>query len=162
MRHRNHARPRTQRLDPALVEAIRYIPVPTFVVSATGEIVAMNGAGHAWLESAPERESLLSRAGGPAAETFRVTPSRAGHRSYSLAVLRRAELPAAESRTPMRWGLTPREEEVAGCIARGVTNQQIAAQLGCSSSTIERHVTNILRKANVANRATLIVAIMSG
>ena len=162
MRPRRHTRPPPSRLDPALVEAIRYIAVPAFVVSAHGDILTMNPAGHAWLEQVPVRSMALTRAGGPDPELFRVTKSCGGNRVYSLVVLRHVEERAAELRVPTRWGLTRREHEVAACIVRGVTNQQIAVELGCANATVERHVTSILRKANVENRASLIVAIMTG
>jgi len=154
-------RPHAPRLDAALVEAIGYIPVPAFVVSGHGDVVAMNAAGHAWLDEVPVRSSALTRAGGPDPTQFRVTPSRQGNQHYYLVVLRNAKLRTAEPAPPVHWGLTPREREVVDCLVRGATNAQIATQLGCANATIERHVTSILRKANVANRASLIVAVIT-
>ena len=48
--------------------------------------------------------------------------------------------------------LTRREREVAALIAHGYTNREIAAQLGISISTANKHVENILRKMSVRNR----------
>jgi non-specific serine/threonine protein kinase len=42
--------------------------------------------------------------------------------------------------------LTPRERQVAGLIAEGLSNRQIAIRLGTSQRTAESHVENILRK----------------
>jgi non-specific serine/threonine protein kinase len=42
--------------------------------------------------------------------------------------------------------LTPREREVAGLVAEGLSNRQIAVRLGTSQRTAESHVENILRK----------------
>jgi DNA-binding CsgD family transcriptional regulator/pimeloyl-ACP methyl ester carboxylesterase len=50
-------------------------------------------------------------------------------------------------------GLTPRECEILGLIARGERNAAIAAKLSVSDRTIERHVQNIYAKLNVHNRA---------
>jgi non-specific serine/threonine protein kinase len=49
--------------------------------------------------------------------------------------------------------LTAREREVAGLIAEGRTNRQIAEALSISRNTVERHVENILNKLGLASRA---------
>ena len=51
--------------------------------------------------------------------------------------------------------LTARESEVADLVARGRTNPEIADLLFLSRKTVERHVSNILGKAGVRNRAEL-------
>lgn len=161
VRHWQHPRPRRgNRLDPALVAAIQYIPVPAFIVSSAAVVVAANAVGHAWLAERGDR--ALTCAGGPDPATFRVTCSTEGIRTYYFAVLRHAATRHVEPAPPARWGLTAREREVATCVARGATNQQIAAQLECSNRTIEHHVASILRKANVVNRASLIAAMIAG
>jgi DNA-binding CsgD family transcriptional regulator len=52
-------------------------------------------------------------------------------------------------------GLTDREREIALLIARGASNPEIAQQLFLSRKTIERHVSNVLRKVGARNRAEL-------
>jgi DNA-binding NarL/FixJ family response regulator len=49
-------------------------------------------------------------------------------------------------------GLTPREQAVARLVARGLTNPQIAAELGAAERTIDTHVSRILRKLGVSSR----------
>jgi predicted ATPase/DNA-binding CsgD family transcriptional regulator len=49
--------------------------------------------------------------------------------------------------------LTPREQEIAALIARGLSNKGIADELVISSATVARHVTNILTKLGFASRA---------
>lgn len=49
-------------------------------------------------------------------------------------------------------GLTPREAEVLGLVARGYTNRQIAAALVVSVKTASVHVSHILAKLQVQNR----------
>jgi non-specific serine/threonine protein kinase len=52
------------------------------------------------------------------------------------------------------WGpLSAREREVAGLIAEGLTNRQIAAQLVISERTADTHVQNILSKLGLGCRA---------
>jgi pimeloyl-ACP methyl ester carboxylesterase/DNA-binding CsgD family transcriptional regulator len=56
---------------------------------------------------------------------------------------------------PMRGagGLSPRETEVLRLLAGGDTNGQIAARLGLSINTVERHVVNLYRKIDARGRA---------
>jgi DNA-binding CsgD family transcriptional regulator len=65
-----------------------------------------------------------------------------------------AEAPAAQSAAPGdELGLTPREREVLTLVAEGRTNRQIAEALFISDKTASVHVSNILAKLGVANRA---------
>jgi DNA-binding CsgD family transcriptional regulator len=50
-------------------------------------------------------------------------------------------------------GLTPREVEVIGLVARGETNRTIARQLAISERTVDRHVSNILMKLALPSRS---------
>jgi DNA-binding NarL/FixJ family response regulator len=52
-----------------------------------------------------------------------------------------------------RFGLTPRERDVLLRVAEGRTNRQIAAELYISDKTASVHVSRILSKLGVANRA---------
>lgn len=51
--------------------------------------------------------------------------------------------------------LTARERQVAALVTRGLTNRQIADELVISRPTADRHVSNILGKLGLANRAQL-------
>jgi non-specific serine/threonine protein kinase len=63
-----------------------------------------------------------------------------------------AGAPARAGRDP--WGpLSAREREVAGLIAEGLTNRQIAEQLVISERTADTHVQNILSKLGLGCRA---------
>jgi HD-GYP domain-containing protein (c-di-GMP phosphodiesterase class II) len=69
----------------------------------------------------------------------------------------RAVLRAAGQRAPARreWpaGLTAREVEVLGLLARGHPNKQIAVRLGVSPKTVANHVEHIYAKISVSSRA---------
>jgi DNA-binding NarL/FixJ family response regulator len=52
--------------------------------------------------------------------------------------------------------LTPREREMLQLISKGHTNSQMAAAMGISVKTIERHRTNLMHKLNAHNLVELI------
>jgi pimeloyl-ACP methyl ester carboxylesterase/DNA-binding CsgD family transcriptional regulator len=69
-------------------------------------------------------------------------------------VSRRARsTPAPSTRADAPNGLSPRELEVLRLLAQGETNGQIAARLGISINTVERHVGNLYRKSDARGRA---------
>jgi DNA-binding CsgD family transcriptional regulator len=144
-------------VDPALGAALHHIQVPAFVLSKSGRIIAANGAGRLWLES--HDRAALENPDGPDRELFEVTLSNRGAMRYCLVVLR-GESPFQASAIPSAWQLTPREHDVVRLVARGASNYEIATELRCAVRTVEHHVTSILRKADVTNRAALIVALM--
>lgn len=49
--------------------------------------------------------------------------------------------------------LTPREREVLGLLAQGLSNREIASLIWLSARTVERHVTSLYRKIGVARRS---------
>jgi DNA-binding NarL/FixJ family response regulator len=53
--------------------------------------------------------------------------------------------------------LTEREEEILVLVAQGKSNQEIAAQLFVSVKTVRNHVSNILLKLQVADRAQAVI-----
>lgn len=59
----------------------------------------------------------------------------------------------ASAAPPVPGGLSAREVEVLGLVARGMSNRQIAAALVISEHTVARHVSNIFRKLDVTSRS---------
>ena len=63
----------------------------------------------------------------------------------------------AKAQTP---GLTPRESEIAGLVAKGLTNRQIAASIGIVEQSVKNAVTVILTKLGLDNRVQLALHMM--
>jgi DNA-binding CsgD family transcriptional regulator len=70
----------------------------------------------------------------------------------------RADGPSQERLAALqeRLSLTPRQAEVYGLVLRGLSNKEIAVELACAESTVEFHLTQVLRKAGVDSRTQLI------
>jgi non-specific serine/threonine protein kinase len=69
--------------------------------------------------------------------------------AYALGERRRAD---ADGSPP---ALTAREREIAGLVARGLSNRQIASKLVISQRTAETHIEHVLHKLNFSSRAQI-------
>jgi DNA-binding CsgD family transcriptional regulator len=92
-------------------------------------------------------------------ELERVAEEAAGRGAETVLELADQALRALGVRTWRRGSrsslLTDREREILALIAIGASNPEIAQQLFLSRKTVERHVSNLLRKAGARNRAEL-------
>jgi DNA-binding NarL/FixJ family response regulator len=77
--------------------------------------------------------------------TRRLVEQHAGHQSAQVPV--NADLSA----------LTPRELEVLGLIARGLSNAELATELTLSEATVKTHVARILTKLQLRDRVQAVV-----
>jgi DNA-binding NarL/FixJ family response regulator len=66
-----------------------------------------------------------------------------------------APLHVVPSRSRAADVLTRRECDVARCVARGLSNRQIAHELVITISTTERHIANILSKLGMRSRTQI-------
>ena len=101
------------------------------------------------IEPRPHREPLTPA---QAAETL----TGEVHAGRLDAVAVGAVLEAAGQRTPRierPAGLTQRETEVIGLLARGLQTKQIARALGISVKTADNHIQNVYSKIGVSTRA---------
>ena len=119
-------------------------------LTPSDRLLAVADVYHAMTEPRPHRPALD---GAAAARQLRAEV-RAGRLDGDAAD---AVLRAAGHRAPARrsWpaGLTAREVEVLGLVARGRTNRQIAQSLVVSPKTVSNHVEHVYAKIGVSSRA---------
>jgi DNA-binding NarL/FixJ family response regulator len=99
-------------------------------------------------------------------EAVRVVAS--GDALLSPAITRRlisefARLRPRQVRPEALSALTPRETEILGLVAEGLSNGEIAERLVLSDETVKTHVSHVLRKLGLRDRAqAVVVAYESG
>jgi len=79
--------------------------------------------------------------------------------SITRRLIERFAPPAAEPGVPGRdlSVLTPRELEVLGLVARGMSNAELAAALTLSEATVKTHVARILAKLDLRDRVQAVI-----
>jgi HD-GYP domain-containing protein (c-di-GMP phosphodiesterase class II) len=117
----------------------------------TARLIAAADVFHAMTEPRPHRPAHSSEAA--AAEL--TAQVRAGCLDGACvdAVLGAAGQAAERVRGPLPAGLTEREAEVLGLVARGLTNRQVAERLGSSPKTVGNQVQAAYGKIGVSTRA---------
>jgi HD-GYP domain-containing protein (c-di-GMP phosphodiesterase class II) len=115
----------------------------------TARLLAAADAYHAMTEVRPHRPALSLE---EAAQEL-IDEGRAGRLDPDAvtAVVDASGQPPP--RIPPSTGLTPRETEVLGLLARGLQTKQIARSLGISVKTADRHIQNAYAKIGVSTRA---------
>lgn len=112
-------------------------------------VLAAADAYHAMTEPRPHRPAL----GRDEAAALLAEEARAGRLDADVVT---AVLEAAGQQVPKLErpaGLTERETEVIGLVARGLQTKQIATALGISAKTADRHIQNLYGKIGVSTRA---------
>ncbi len=100
---------------------------------------------------------------GPAALRRAVLGALRGEPAYSRAAIGRhlrSQLEANVLGASRASELTPRQREVVALIASGHSDREIASVLGIATTTAQKHVTNVLRRLQVPNRAAAAVAVL--
>src|SRR5215470_1602336 len=140
-----------EKMEMAKALALRCPQMPIVVVSETAtadEVGPMVAAGI--------RGYILKRVTG--SEFVRILASIAQGGSYVP-----PELGAGLLRQSMRfngarrdnrrpYGLTAREEQILACVARALTNKEVARELKISEKTVKHYMTVIMEKLQVRNR----------
>jgi DNA-binding NarL/FixJ family response regulator len=130
--------------------------VPTVIVTSApddddaGRAVAMGASGYVSAALAPDamRRAMLGALRGEPAYSRRLLAER----------LRLVTKPQFSGST---LALTPRQREVVTLIARGAADKEIARTLGITTATAQKHVTNLLKRLNVPNRAAAAAVLVS-
>ena len=96
---------------------------------------------------------------------WQLTPVHIGVNDAGFLAVRRPHPDEGRASDPVRtaiprWRLTQRQGRVLALIRAGLTNADIAEQLGIHVGTVEFHVSAIFDKAGVQNRATLIARVL--
>jgi HD-GYP domain-containing protein (c-di-GMP phosphodiesterase class II) len=119
-------------------------------------LLAAADAFHAMTQSRPHRQAMVpeqaAEALGAGATAGRLDPEAVA-----------AVIGAAGQRAPRierPAGLTEREAEVIGMLARGLQTKQVARELGISIKTADRHIQNAYSKIGVSTRAAATVFAM--
>ena len=116
---------------------------------ASARLLAAADAFHAMTEPRPHRAALAPAQAaerlGAEVRRGRLDPDAA------VAVVEAAGQPPPPVVRPA--GLTSREVDVVGLLARGLQTKQIASALGISPKTVDRHVQNAYAKIGVSTRA---------
>lgn len=73
-----------------------------------------------------------------------------------------APLLPGEAELRDRYGLTPRQAEVAVILARGRSNREIAGRLGISPHTARHHAQRVLEKTGAESRKALALHLLRG
>jgi HD-GYP domain-containing protein (c-di-GMP phosphodiesterase class II) len=125
-------------------------------LTPAARLLAAADAYHAMTEPRPHREPLAPERAAEAlseeARHERLDPDAVA------AVVEAAGQPAARIERPR--GLTEREAEVIGLLARGLQTKQVASALGISAKTADRHIQNAYAKIGVSTRAAAAVFVM--
>lgn len=92
---------------------------------------------------------------------------RLAHRGYTqlgpglleklIANIPNSKVDKSKAASPDLTPLTPREQDVLRLISDGSTNREIAAQLHIAEGTVKTHVTHLLDRLNLRNRAQLAI-----
>lgn len=149
------------RAETALRAALDALSATAFVVGADAKVSALDAAGEAALASddgSLERRVVEAHAK-QVQEGLRLLPLR-DERGHVVLLHDGVRAFAARlERVAADWSLTARQVEVVALVARGYSNKEIAASLGCALHTVELHVTEILRRAGLSSRAALVAQV---
>ena len=102
--------------------------------------------------SAELHQAIRAVAAGDAILTPRIT-----RQMLNQHMTRRAVTPEQRDARQRLGALSPREREVAGLVAQGLTNAEIAGRLFIQPDSVKKSVTRILGKLGLRDRVQLVI-----
>lgn len=85
-----------------------------------------------------------------------LTEATDGRPSETVVVIEPSKPEEVAWLTVAAYGLTPREEEISGFIARGLSTKQISTRLYISEYTVQNHLSSAFEKVGVRSRRELV------
>ena len=139
----------------AAAEALGLQPLLWRILLALGRVARAQGNDEKADKHFAEGRALLDEL---AADLALSDTTLSGYLVQAWDRMTRARSTTARSLTKNQYeGLTSRERDVAGLIARGKSNREIAEGLVLSNRTVEAHISSILAKLNFSSRAQIAV-----
>ena len=141
---------------------VRGVPAPGMWAAAVAALHERSLAYHATYGRFRHAEAIMGDSGDRDGAAEHLRTAHAASVEMGAVPLRRlierfagrARVDIGAVRTPDRaFGLTAREREVLDLVAQGASNRRIAEALFISEKTASVHVSNIIRKLAVSNRA---------
>jgi DNA-binding NarL/FixJ family response regulator len=139
-------------------------------VDATGRIVAA-GAGSVLILTTYDSDGDIVRALAAGATGYLLKDAPRDELARAVRAAARGETALAgpvaarlarRAGGPVAPALTPREAEVLGCVARGLSNPDIGRELFISEATVKSHVTRIFEKLGVGDRTAAVTVAIAG
>jgi two-component system nitrate/nitrite response regulator NarL len=126
------------------------------VTEANDEILALAAAGTAgYVHYSAEGKDVVGVLDRVMRDELLVSPRAAASLYHHVAVLSHPQLPTLSEDANGRVGmdlLSRRELQIAHLIERGLSNKQIARELGIEATTVKNHVHHLFEKLNVHRR----------
>ncbi|MGK2348865.1 response regulator [Actinomyces sp. W5033] len=163
------------RLDPDVICMDVQMPVMDGI-AATRELVARGCRAAVLILTTFDRDDFLFETLDAGASGFLLKTAEAEKLIEAVQVLGRGDallMPEVTRRVLTRYAGTPRSGSAAGtpagdlltereldtlrCLARGLTNAEIAAELYVSTETVKTHVSNILAKLGLRDRVAAVI-----
>jgi|GEM_PF-2733970 len=90
----------------------------------------------------------------------RAAPLHDGMREMLLLLFEPVKRRSGVAHNLKRYGLTPREQDVAMQVLYGLSNRTIANRLSMAENTVEAHIKRLLMKAGATSRAAFVSRIL--
>jgi DNA-binding NarL/FixJ family response regulator len=136
--------------------AARVIALTTFADEPT-VLSALRAGARGYLTKDAGAEEIRAAVQAVARGDAALDPAVQHHVVAALSSPAEASVSSSTSGLALPDDLTPREAEVHGLIAEGLTNAEIAARLVVSAATVKSHVNHIFAKIGARDRAQAVV-----